>query len=134
MGYGRPLSEGGVNRPEHITEIIARWSAREAEWSRLGASVNGSALAAEVIADLERIAASNGDDELTLSDASALSGYSSDHLSRLIREGKLENLGRKGAPRIRRADLPIRPKGIAKINGIAYNAVTDARLSLEVRR
>jgi hypothetical protein len=122
-----------MNRHEHITEIIARWSAREAEWSRLGASVNGSALAAEVIADLEKIAASDGGDELTLTAASTLSGYSTDHLSRLIREGSIPNAGKKGSPRIRRADLPIRPKGIAKVNGIAYNALTDAR-SLGIRR
>jgi hypothetical protein len=126
--------ESGMNRPEHITEIIQRWTDRQAEWSKLGANVNGAALAAEVVADLEKIAASNGDAELTLTDASTLSGYSTDHLSRLIREGKLENRGRKGAPRIRRADLPLRPKGgIATARNNGYNPDTDAR-SLGVRR
>jgi hypothetical protein len=46
---------------------------------------------------------------LTLEQASALSGYSRDPLSRMTREGKLVNRGRKGAPRIRRGDLPTKP-------------------------
>jgi hypothetical protein len=118
----------------HIGEILRRWQERQAEWSRLNVQVSGAALAGEIVADLEKIAESDGSDELTLSAASRASGYSVDHLSRLIREGSLPNAGKKGSPRIRRSDLPIRPKtGIAKMNGIAYNAVTDAR-SLRVRR
>lgn len=120
-----------MNAP--IREIIQRWTERQAEWSRLHVQVDGAALAGEIVADLEKIAASNGDDELTLTAAANLSGYSTDHLSRLIREGSIPNAGRKGSPRIRRSDLPIRPKGIAKMNGIAYNPVTDAR-SLGIRR
>ena len=42
---------------------------------------------------------------LTLEEASALSGFSKDHLGRMTRDGKLVNRGRKGAPRIRRGDL-----------------------------
>jgi hypothetical protein len=123
-----------MNRPEHISEVIQRWTDRQTEWSRLHVQVDGAALAGEIVADLEKIAESDRGDELTLTAASALSGYSTDHLSRLIRDGSIPNAGRRGSPRIRRADLPIRPKGsLAKLNGIAYNAVTDAR-SLGVRR
>ena len=43
---------------------------------------------------------------LDLQDAAALSGYSADHLGRLIREEKIQNAGRPGAPRIRIKDLP----------------------------
>jgi len=43
---------------------------------------------------------------LTLREAARLSGYSADHLSRLLRQGTIPNAGRKGSPRIRRADLP----------------------------
>jgi hypothetical protein len=43
---------------------------------------------------------------LTLAEAAQLSGYSTDHLGRLIREGKVPNAGRPGAPRIARKDLP----------------------------
>lgn len=45
---------------------------------------------------------------LTLREAARLSGYSADHLSRLLRQGRIANAGRPYAPRIRRADLPRR--------------------------
>jgi hypothetical protein len=119
---------------DHITALIERWQGRQQEWSRLHAQVDGAALAGEVVADLQKIAESNGAEELTLTAASTLSGYSTDHLSRLLRDGAIPNAGRKGSPRIRRADLPIRPKPrVAIMNGTAYDPVTDAR-SLGIRR
>ena len=50
---------------------------------------------------------------LTLAEAAEETGFSVDHLGRLLREGKILNAGRKGAPRIRRTDLPrgVRPIG-----------------------
>ena len=45
---------------------------------------------------------------LNLQQASEESGYSADHIGRLIREKKLPNAGRQGAPRIARRDLPIK--------------------------
>jgi hypothetical protein len=45
---------------------------------------------------------------LTLREGARLSGYSADHLSRLLRQGHIPNAGRPHAPRIRRADLPRR--------------------------
>jgi hypothetical protein len=123
-----------MNRPAHIGEIIQRWRERQTEWLRLRVQVDGAALAGEVVADLEKIAEGDGGEELTLTAASTLSGYSTDHLSRLIRDGSLPNAGRKGVPRIRRADLPMRPKRcIATPRNNGYNPDTDAR-SLGVRR
>jgi hypothetical protein len=45
---------------------------------------------------------------LNLHEAATISGYSPDHLGRLVREKKIPNFGRNGAPRIRRKDLPIK--------------------------
>lgn len=47
---------------------------------------------------------------LTLDEAASESGYSKDHLSLLILQGKLPNAGKKGAPRIARRDLPRKPR------------------------
>jgi hypothetical protein len=41
-----------------------------------------------------------------------VTGYSADHLGRLIREGKLANHGRPNAPRVRAADLPRKRRGL----------------------
>jgi hypothetical protein len=123
-----------MNPPEHIDQLIQHWTERQAEWSRFRVQVDGATLAGEIVGDLESLAKADGTEELTLTAASALSGYSSDHLSRLIRDGTLPNAGRKGAPRIRRADLPIRPgAGIASVRNKEYSPFTDAR-SLRVRR
>lgn len=46
---------------------------------------------------------------LSVSDAALESGYSETHLRRMVTESRIENQGSRGAPRIRRADLPKKP-------------------------
>lgn len=124
-----------MNDGRAIQQVIARWRERQAEWARLHVQVDGAALLVEVIATLERIADGEGRQPLTLTNASELSGYSTDHLARLIRSGKLANHGKKGKPLIRYSDLPVRPKSgaIAGDANKTYDPNTDAR-SLRVRR
>ena len=55
-----------------------------------------------------------------LQEAATLSGYSGDHLGRLVREGKIPNAGRQGAPRIALRDVPIKPR--ASVPGVAEDA------------
>jgi hypothetical protein len=43
---------------------------------------------------------------LTLQEAAAESGYSADHLGRMVREGKIPNVGKANSPRIAKKDLP----------------------------
>ena len=58
-------------------------------------------------ADQLAAALSSQDDEpLDLAAASAESGYSSDRLRHMLTEGRVPNAGKRGAPRIRRGDLP----------------------------
>lgn len=66
----------------------------------------------ECAQELERALAGHADQVLTLAEASAFSGYSVDHLARLIRQGKLRNWGRPRAPRLRRGDLPRKRGGL----------------------
>ena len=54
---------------------------------------------------------------LTLNEAAEESGFSPDHLGRLVREGKIPNAGRSGAPRIARRCLPT--KSTRKSHGVA---------------
>jgi len=63
--------------------------------------------------DLERAVAGQEEELLTLHEAAAETGYSPDHLGRLVRQRKIRNLGRPGAPRVSRKDLP-RTKPIAE--------------------
>ncbi len=80
---------------------------------------------------VERALQEQGDECLTLAEASARSGYSQDHLARLIREGRLPNAGRPHTPRIRAADLPRRrspQQNVVVSKGPrVYDPVADAR-------
>lgn len=91
-------------------EILARWASRRDEWSRLNVQVDGGKLAAEVLADLELVASGvANDDPITYAAAAKLSGYSTDHIARLVRDGKLRNVGKRGRPRVLANELPRRP-------------------------
>ena len=89
--------------------LMARWRGRQDEWSRLGAAVDGAKVAAEIVADLEGLQHAQASEAVTLREASLIGGYSLDHLQRLVAGGELENVGRKGRPRIRRDDVPVKP-------------------------
>ncbi len=49
-----------------------------------------------------------GEETLSLVEAAVVSGYTANHLGSLVRKGKIPNCGRTNAPRVRRADLPIK--------------------------
>ena len=117
-----------------LSEIRGRWAAKRDELAKLKASVDGATLCDQLLEDLDQLAL-DPKESLTLSQASARSGYTTDHLSRLIRQGKLKNVGRKGSPRVFAADLPKRPtpKSLADRSSAPYDAATDARL-LRIRR
>lgn len=63
----------------------------------------------EAAASVERALTDAAGDALTLAEAAEASGYSTDHLSRLIARGMLRNVGRKHAPRVLRGELPRKP-------------------------
>ncbi len=87
----------------------------------------GPATAFEVCAGgLEAALRANESSTLTLPEAAAESGYSADRLRHMIAEGKIPNVGRKGAPRIRRANLPVKP-GRAKPAVSGFDAGAFAR-------
>lgn len=67
---------------------------------------NALELAAEIV---EEYALEWGSKELTLKEAAAESGYSTDQLRRHIAQGRIQNAGQTGAPRIRRRNLPKKP-------------------------
>ena len=60
--------------------------------------------------ELEAALRAGEDQLLDLQEAACESGYSPDHLGRMVREGRIPNSGRRNAPRIRRRDLPKRPE------------------------
>lgn len=119
----RPEITHTVTREEFLT----KWRAEADTMRRRGVLVNGALLCDEILRDLELVLRGEEDRLLTLTAASALSGYSVDHLGRMIRSGQIKNAGRKGSPRIRAADLPRRPPSKTRRDGSRYDAQADAR-------
>lgn len=99
------MSRNVTSHGPAIEQLPARWRASAEELKRYGADAQARALE-EAAEQLEAAIVDRDGAELTLQEAAAESGYSADHLSRLIREGKLASLGKPHAPRIRRGDLP----------------------------
>ncbi|HZS57724.1 MAG TPA: hypothetical protein VFA43_00540 [Gemmatimonadaceae bacterium] len=120
-----------------LDDFLRRWTARRDELAGLRASVEAAPLIDQILTELRDEVADHEEATLTLSDAALRSGYSRDHLARLVRQHRIPNRGRRGAPRVRLGALPIRPG--ARANDDAdpaprcYDPLTDAR-SLASRR
>jgi hypothetical protein len=101
-----------------VESLVERWRDRREELARLGALVHGASLCDELLADLASLARANRETVLTIGDAAAVSGYSTDHLGRLLRTGRLQNVGSRHRPRIRLADLPRKPNHQPPLRGL----------------
>jgi len=92
---------------DHPASLVIAWRERAAYVEQFGDPTSARLWRLAAL-DLEHALKALGDETLTLVEAAAVSGYSADHLGRLVRDGQLRNCGRKNAPRVRRADLPIK--------------------------
>ena len=120
---GRPaLTKGGTGRGRLPGQELCRAELHDGPANGAGALVqrwreNAKLLRryrqvpqAEVLedraAELEAALRTQEGELLTLTEGARVSGYTADHLGRLVRSGVLTNHGRPNAPRVRRADLP----------------------------
>src|SRR5712691_5900058 len=108
-------------------DFVTRWRARRDELARLGAQVDGAKLCDEVLADVDALLTSEDEALLGLRDAATRSGYSSDHLRRLHRLGKLS--ARRDGRRLffRAGDLPKKATVVDAQPLRAYDPIADAR-------
>ena len=91
--------------PDTLAVLTAQWRDEAETLRKRGAAAQAVAL--ESCADeLERALRDRDNELLNLTDAARLSGYSSEHLGRMVRDGVIPNAGRPNAPRIRNGDLP----------------------------
>lgn len=108
-----------------LAELSARWRGDADRLEHWGDS-RGAELLRLAAAELDAAVCAADDEELTLEEAVQESGYSERRLRELIADGTIPQAGRKGAPRIRRRDLPRRAKGRAA----GYDPDADARALL----
>jgi hypothetical protein len=115
-------------------EALAWWADKfAAGCETMNMQADAATLIRALVSSLREIREAAHARPLPLAEAARMSGYSRDHLARLIRDGKLPNVGRKHAPRVLERDLPKRPSALAARSARAYDTLSDAR-SLRSRR
>ena len=101
-------------------------------YSRVDAFVSGEKLCREIASELEELFDTASQECITVPQAALESGYCAEHIRRLVRAGTIENLGRPGAPKVRRAYLPRKPSR-TQGKASAYDPLADAQ-DLMLRR
>lgn len=86
-----------------------KWVGLRDAFLQFKTSVDGAELAGQVLTDLDALEKAQDAEALSLREAAAISGYHPESLSRLVRRGKLTNVGSPRRPRLLRAELPKKP-------------------------
>lgn len=107
-------------------DLRSKWGNLRATLAEFGPP-SSSALCSRFLADLEELWASQDDAELTLDEAAEVSGYSTDHLRRLVRTGRLSahRVGRRLF--FKAGDLPRKPLPVDRVPERKYDPIADAR-------
>ena len=116
---------GGQRSPDRL---ISQWR-DEAETLRRRGVAGHATLLESCAEELESALRQKHDEPLNLTEAARVSGYSREHLGRLLKEGGIPNAGQPGAPKIRRGDLPTKsaklrpPKSVLQCSSISKDDV-----------
>ena len=92
-------------KPASVEGLPADWRKQAKSLRRYGGETSATAIE-RCADDLDATLAERDETTLSLVEAARESGYSRDHLGRLVRDGKIPNAGRPNAPRIARIHLP----------------------------
>jgi len=114
--------------PEHLPK---RWRERAAALRDWGADEAAARLWERAAVELEQALRAAGAETLTLVQAAHETGLTADHLGDLVRQGKIPNAGRKGAPRIRRADLPAQQTPVRPLRVGGDPTITELKQAIQ---
>ena len=111
-----------------VEALPATWRTQAKALRRYGGETPAVALES-CAAELEATLRERDETTLSLTEAARESGYSADHLGRLVRDGKIPNTGRPGAPRIARRHLPRKaPAEPPLVNELRPRQVSNAQI------
>ena len=96
-----------MNQPEGVAALMAKWEDDATALERY-ADARGAAVCRLHVAELGEAIRASQDEVLTVAESARESHYSEDHLRHEVAAGTIPNSGKKGAPRIRRGDLPMK--------------------------
>ena len=101
----------GSGGQRSLDRVLVLWRDDAETLRRRGVAAHATLL--ESCADeLESALQQKHDELLNLTQASRVSGYSREHLGRLLKEERIPNAGQPGAPKIRRGSLPTKPASL----------------------
>jgi len=106
----RPPRKGVLMTP---AELVERWR-RDAE-TLAAYDERLASIARRHADDLDAALLAVADEGLDLATAAKESGYSVDRLRHMVSDGDIPNAGRKGSPRIRRGDLPLKRRASGSV-------------------
>jgi hypothetical protein len=121
--------------PISLADLPNSWRARADELEPFAPPA--AAAFRRAAAEMEEAQRAVEDEVLSLAQAASESGYSVDRLRHMIADGQLPNVGRKGAPRIRRRDMPKKARSsrrIPQVGGEEITALSSRRISYDVER
>src|SRR5437899_13084377 len=115
-------------------EFRAKWTARRAEWDKMGVMLNGAKICEEFIADFENVLTSHDEAVLNTNQAAAMTGYSRAQLLRQYKEGRLRGHKKGKHVFFRAGDLPRKPRG-GPLPGVPHTtAAADEETRIGARR
>src|SRR5712692_9805615 len=108
-------------------EFRAKWTARRAEWEKLGVLLGGAKVCEEFVADFEDVLTSHDEAVLNTNQAAAMTGYSRAQLLHLYKQGRRR--GHKNGKHVffRAGDLPRKPNGGQPVVAKSTGADEDVR-------
>lgn len=106
--------------------LVDQWRNTALSLSAYGADSHAAALN-RCAKELEEALTEADDATVNLTQAAELSGYSADHLGKLVREGKIPNAGRENAPRIRVGDVPKKATAVVPLRVASADNQFSAR-------
>ena len=115
-------------RGASVETLPVTWRTQAKALRRYGGETPAVALES-CAAELEATLRERDETTLSLTEAARESGYSADHLGRLVRDGKIPNAGRPGAPRIARSTCHGRPSEPRLVNEAFVRAKFPTRRS-----
>jgi hypothetical protein len=102
--------------------LSSQWRSRASDLERYSPS---AAQAFREAADELEKTLQGAEETVSLKEAAMLGGYSTDSLQRMVAARRIQNYGRKGRPRIRRADVPAKPGHGAFLLGESGRSYVD---------
>lgn len=95
-------------RSAHVRGLIEKWRGEATTLRTRYLDERLAAVLSRLADELNDALEQDESEPLTLEQAAHESGYSAEHLGRMVRDHKVPNAGRHHAPRIRRRDLPLK--------------------------